>query len=135
MLFGIYQLGRENNFSWFTRNRNENGLGTTVQKTDEQMDFESAIRKYQDERNYRLAVRYMYLRLIHTLKENEGIKFRDSSTNAEIARAFGSQPKAGEFRFLARAYEYIFYGDFTPDLELFNMLRIRFENFQQTISV
>jgi len=135
VLFGIYQLGKENNFSWFTRNRKQNDSETTEQAKDERMDFEKAIRKYQDEKNYRLAIRYMYLRLIHTAREKEGIQFRDSSTNAEIARAFGSHPKAGEFRFLARAYEYIFYGDFIPDPELFNRLKIKFENFQQTISV
>jgi hypothetical protein len=102
---------------------------------DSVMDFESAIRKYQAERNYRLAVRYMYLRLIQAAREKGGIQFRDSSTNAEIALAFGSNLKADEFRFLARAYEYVFYGDFIPDQEIFNMLKNKFEQFQKSISV
>jgi len=135
VLYGMYQLGKENNFRWFTRIGKQNDLDTVVLNTDYEMDFESAIRKYQAERNYRLAVRYMYLRLIQTAREKGGIQFRDSSTNAEIAIAFGSNPRAAEFRFLARAYEYIFYGDFIPDQEKFNMLKNKFEQFQKSISV
>jgi hypothetical protein len=99
------------------------------------MDYDEAIRKYQLEGNYRLAVRYLYLRLIRTAREKGGIQFRDSSTNAEITRAFGTHARAAEFRFLATAYEYIFYGGFIPKHDLFNMLKNKFETFQQTLSV
>jgi hypothetical protein len=134
VLFGIYQLAKESNFRWFARNNwsqlsapEEPGSGGTI-------DYNEAIRKCRQDGNYRLAIRYMYLRLIQTLREQGGIEFRDSSTNAEITRAFGNHPQAGEFRSLATAYEYIFYGGFIPEPALFERLSNKFEHLQKTLT-
>ena len=134
VLFGIYQLAKENNFTWFSRKGTQQKDGPAEISPDEETDYEAAIRKYQSEGNYRMAVRYLYLRLIRSVKEQGGIIFRDSSTNAEILRAFGNHAQAGDFRYLAIAYEYIFYGDFNPRPDLFDMLKNKFELFQQKIS-
>jgi hypothetical protein len=135
VLYGIYQLAKENNFNWFSRTGKQNQSETLETVSGEEMDYDTAIRKYQAEGNYRLAVRCMYIRLIHTVREKTGISFRDSSTNAEIARAFGTHPLAGDFRFLAMAYEYIYYGGFIPRKELFESIKSRFDAFQQNLSV
>ncbi len=134
VLFGIYQLAKENNFTWFSRKGTQQKDGPAEISPDEETDYEAAIRKYQSEGNYRMAVRYLYLRLIRSVKDQGGISFRDSSTNAEILRAFGNHAQAGDFRYLASAYEYIFYGDFNPRPDLFEMLKNKFELFQQKIS-
>jgi hypothetical protein len=135
VLFGIYQLAKENNFRWLTRSGGQINSGSQESPQDDAVDYDEAIRKYQLEGNYRLAVRYLYLRLIRTAREKAGIQFRDSSTNAEITRAFGTHARAAEFRFLATAYEYIFYGGFIPKQDLIDMLKNKFETFQQTLSV
>lgn len=134
VLFGIYQLAKESNFRWFARNNwsqqsdpEESGSGETI-------DYNEAIRKYRQEGNYRQATRYLYLRLIQTARKQGGITFRDSSTNAEITRAFGNHPQAGEFRSLATAYEYIFYGGFIPEPALFEQLSNKFEHLQKILT-
>ncbi len=132
--FGINQLARENNFTWFSRNKKQDNTLSPEFATAEETDFESAIRKYHTEGNYRMAVRYLYLRLIYTAREKGKVSFRDSSTNSEIAIAFENYVYAGDFRYLARAYEYIYYGDFKPQADLFDMLKNKFEVFQQKIS-
>jgi hypothetical protein len=130
VLVGIYQLARENNFSWLTRKGSQYSSVEDVEIPDEEMDYDDAIRKYQEEGNYRLAIRFMYLRLIRTVKEKSGIPFRDSSTNAEIAGALSQHPQAGEFRYLTIAYEYVFYGGFIPNQELFVSLKNKFDALQ-----
>jgi hypothetical protein len=135
VLFGIHQLVKENDFSWLVRKGKQTGTRTADTPPDKEADYDAVIRKFHEEGNYRLAIRYMYLRLIRTAREKSGIQFRDSSTNAEIARAFGNNPLAGEFRFLSMAYEYIFYGGFLPKPELYDTLKNKFETFQQTLTV
>lgn len=132
-LYGIFQLAKENNLRWLKRKGKHNHSPLEVSEFNEEIDFDLLIHKNQVEGNYRLAVRYMYLRLIRTIREKGEIKILDSSTNAEIARAFESHPGADDFRFLATAYEYIYYGEFIPQQDLFYRLKKRFENFQQTI--
>jgi hypothetical protein len=134
VLFGIYQLAKESNFRWFARNNWSQRPNVEESGSGGPIDYNEAIRKYQHERNYRQAIRYLYLRLIQTAKESGGIAFGDSSTNEEITRAFGNHPQAGEFRFLATAYEYIFYGGFIPEPALFEQLNNKFEHLQNILS-
>ncbi len=132
-LYGIYQLAKENNFKWLKRKSILNDSTKGVSVINEEIDYDALIYKYQLEENYRLAVRFMYLRLIRTIRDKGEIQIRDSSTNAEIAHAFESHPGGGDFRYLATAYEYIYYGEFIPQQDLFNRLKNRFEDFQQTL--
>ena len=134
ILFGLDQLARESNFKWFTRTAKQGNLTGEEPVLIEGVDYEETIRKFQLEGNFRMAIRFMYLRLIHTASEKNLIQIRDSTTNAEIAKAFGTHPQAAEFRFLATAYEYIFYGDFHPGPQLFEALQTRFLAFQQMFS-
>jgi hypothetical protein len=134
VLFGIYQLARENNFSWLSRRGKITNSGHSSVLLDEEMNFGTVIHQYEAEGNYRMAVRYLYLQLIHVARETGGIQFKDSSTNAEIALAFGDHPQTGEFRFLSRAYEYIFYGGYFLKSELYNSLKTRFSLFQKSVS-
>lgn len=138
IFFVIYQLAIESSRNWFSRSAKQNNSVSGVNPLKlnwDEMDYDDAIRKYQEKGNYRLAVRMMYLRLIHTISQKKGIQILGSSTNAEITRAFGKNPQAEEFRFLATAYEYIFYGEFLPKQELFDLLKNKFDAFQHILSV
>jgi hypothetical protein len=135
VLVGVYQLVKESSFSWLLRNPKHKKQVTAEALRDEDTDYEEAIRKYQEEGNFRMAVRYMYLRLIRKAKENDRFQIRDSSTNAEIVRVFQSQPFGNEFSSLTKAYEYIFYGGFLPKEELYGSLKTRFDDFQRKLTV
>jgi Domain of unknown function (DUF4129) len=132
-LYGIFQLAKENNLRWLKRKSFQNDSTKEVSVFNEEIDYDVLIHKYQLEENYRLAVRFMYLRLIRIIREKGEIQIRDSSTNSEIAHAFKSHPGGSDFRYLATAYEYIYYGEFNPQQDLFNRLKNRFEDFQQTL--
>ena len=134
-LVGIYRLAIENQFDWLIRKSKKIFSEPDEQAPVEEMDYEAAIQKYQSEGNYRQAVRFLYLRLIRTAREKSGLSICGSSTNAEIALAFDLHPKAGAFRYLATAYEYIYYGSFHPNQEMFDMLKSKFDDFQQTLSL
>jgi hypothetical protein len=135
VLFGIYRLARENSFSWFSRKNTVYRTGSPEDAAEIIPDFEALILRYQTEGDYRMAIRYMYLRLLQTTGTKSGIQIRDSFTNADIALAFGTHPLKSEFRILSRAYDYVYYGGFTPEKELYDLLKNKFEDFQKTISV
>ena len=134
-LYGIVQLARENNFKWLVRKKNFDHTDNRELNEEKSIDFNEAIHTYQEEGNYRLAVRYMYLKLIRDIRENGSITIRDSSTNSEIALALKEHPNANEFRYFATAYEYIFYGDFVPQEPFFIKLKEKFDHFKLKHSV
>jgi hypothetical protein len=134
VVYGIFLLARENNFKWFSRRSDQSQQVESDSSGGGPVDYDEAIKKYQAEGNYRFAIRYLYLRLIHSASEKNVIQIRDSTTNAEIGRAFGQHPLALQFRYLATAYEYIYFGDFNLNKEIFDALKMKFEVFQEKLS-
>jgi hypothetical protein len=134
ILYGLYQLAREINFTLLIRTSRQKTQYTKQNLSEEKIDFDEMIRLNQTEGNYRMAIRYLYLRLIHILQEKTGISFRNSSTNAEISQAMGNHPETATFRWLATAYEYVFYGGFAPNQETYLDLKNKFESLQKIIS-
>jgi hypothetical protein len=133
IFYGIYLLAKENNFKWLSRKSKQGSPEVNLRGKEQPLDYEDAIRKYQSEGNYRMAVRNMYLRLIYTVNSKNIIHIGDSFTNSEMMRAFGTHPQAAEFRFLATAYEYVYYGEFMMTPEIFEGLKKRFDIFQQKL--
>lgn len=130
ILYGVYQLAIENNFTMLIRSRRQKKDQLAITSSEDKIDFDEAISRSQAEGDYRIAIRFLYLRMVYSLREN-GIVFRDSSTNAEITRVMGKHPEAESFRWLASAYEYVFYGGFVPDLETYMHIKNKFEAFKQ----
>lgn len=135
LIYGIYRLAKENAFTWFSRRP---GLVRDPDAVADQGDssesgLEDAIRKYTEAGDYRMAIRYMYLKLIRFAAEKNIAGFRASDTNAGMLEAFRDPQQAGDFRFLATAYEYIFYGGFTLNREQFDALRNKFNLFNQSL--
>jgi hypothetical protein len=134
ILFAIYQLAMENNFTMLFKTRKDKEDYSEQSLPGEKIDFDECILFNQTEGNYRLAIRFLYLRLIHLLREKSGISFRESSTNAEIAGAMGTHPEAANFRWLTTAYEYVYYGEFVPNQEMYLIIRSRFDALQKIFS-
>jgi hypothetical protein len=134
IVYGLFLLARENNFRWFSRRSKQIQQIEPDSLLQGPVDYDEAIRKYQAEGNYRFAIRYLFLRLIHSATDKNIIQIRDSTTNTDIGRAFGQHPLASQFRYLATAYEYIYFGDFNLSKEIFDSLKMKFEAFQEKIS-
>ena len=135
VIYGIFQLARENNFRWFSRRSEKLQVDEPDSLLPGLVDYDKVIRKYQAEGNYRFAIRYLFLRLIHSVADKNIIRIRESTTNSEIGRAFSGHPLASQFHYLASAYEYIYFGDFNLNKEIFDSLKSKFEIFQEKISV
>lgn len=135
IVYGVYQLALENNFTLLVRAGRKKTESADPGLSQDKINFDEVISFNQAEGNYRMAIRFLYLRLIHMLREKSGISFGDSSTNEEIVRAIGSHPGAAAFRWLATAYEYVFYGEFVPDLETYLLLKNKFDALQKIFSV
>jgi hypothetical protein len=134
VLFGFYQIALDNNFNWFFRRRANWPKGGREEIEDGESErFDLLISKYQSEGNFRLAIRYLYLRLIRTAIENKNIQIVESSTNSMIARSFSNQNLSADFQYLANAFEYVFYGGFSPDHRVYENLKNKFDQFQELL--
>lgn len=78
-------------------------------------DFEGLLHEALREGNHRLAVRFLYLRLLQSLDMKGLVKWEKFKTNAEYYLELKDKNLKKDFRDASRWYEYIWYGDFQID--------------------
>lgn len=115
-----------------TRRRNRTLLdlrhnGKVMSLTNLDSLIEQAIAGQQ----YALAVRYLYQKSLHTLRNEELITWKKDKTNHEYLYELGNHPAASYFDRLTYYYEYVDYGDFPIEEKAY--LRIQ-EVFNQFIA-
>jgi Domain of unknown function (DUF4129) len=79
--------------------------------------------------NYRLAVRYQFLRTLQLLDDRKIIVYHAEATNYEYLRMMRSHKNENEFKFLTQVYEYVWYGEFNITDTRYKNLAERFTQF------
>ncbi len=91
-------------------------------------NFDPFIAKAVSENNYRLAVRYLYLQLLQKLTAAGAIEFAVDKTNTEYLRELTGKPYKEEVTELTRYYDYVWYGEFEMNAELYTKVESKFKN-------
>lgn len=104
---------------------------TTVNITDERLD--EKIGKAVDQKDHRMAVRYMYLKALRLLNHRQWIHFHAQATNYEYVNQMSGHTMGGEFSFLTGIYDYVWYGGFALTGEQFGVVHNRFLNFYNSV--
>lgn len=127
---------RNNNISLF---RNTKKIGSEEVPDDGHNDifainYDQEINKAAEAGNYRLATRLLFLRLLRTMSDRQVINYKQDSTNMDYLLQLAGSPLYKEFFQLARAYEYIWYGEFSIEGERYNLLRSEFDTLTRKIT-
>ncbi len=103
-------------------------------------DFDSMIGLALKQGNYRLAVRYQYLKVLHALAEKNLIELSVDKTNYQYVRELASKNSPlvnyqfqNEFANLTLNYEYAWYGEFGVDGVIYRRIEDNFNNFNRKI--
>ncbi|MEQ7798520.1 hypothetical protein ABDJ41_01805 [Pedobacter sp. ASV1-7] len=94
-----------------------------------EIDFNEEINKAVFNGNYRLAVRLLYLRSLKLLSDQELINWQPEKTNQTYIDEIEDFERKQDFKMLTLRFEYIWYGDFSIDKEMFKALKGSFERF------
>lgn len=94
------------------------------------LDFDSELKKALTKEDYRLAIRYLYLKKLKELSDAGLIQYRQERTNQDyVMQLFGSAHYKDFFR-LTRHFEYAWYGKFTIAADHFKTIRAQFDGFK-----
>ena len=92
-----------------------------------QLNFDEEITKAERSGDYRLAVRYQFLRKLKLLNDRQAIKFAIDKTNSTYAKEMSAGLRPG-FRTIAGHYENVWYGKQLPSVEKYTAIVQDFEN-------
>ncbi len=92
-------------------------------------NLDELITKALKNKDYRLAVRYNYLKVLKKLMEDDLIKWRADKTNRDYLKELKNSPLADAFKHLTFLYDYIWYGKFPATEEELNQTQNLVKNF------
>ncbi len=95
------------------------------------LDFGVAIDEAVSQRNYRLAVRLLYLQTLKRLTDAGLIDYKPDKTNRQYVHELSAPRQAG-FEGLTRQFEFVWYGDFPVDETRFRAIQEQFYQFSRT---
>ncbi|MCX8019305.1 MAG: hypothetical protein N2747_02280 [Chitinophagaceae bacterium] len=96
--------------------------------------YEKVIHKALNEKNYRLAIRYQFLKALKGISEAGVIKFRADKTNTACLFELINTTYYEPFGKLLRYYEYVWYGNLDISEEIYLKLENAFKQFFQMLN-
>ena len=92
-------------------------------------DFDKLIHQAASQQNYRLAVRFWYLKMLKILSDAELIKWQISKTNYDYYYELKQQALRNEFLTLTNTFENSWYGNHDLSSERYNEAQASFQTF------
>jgi ABC-type dipeptide/oligopeptide/nickel transport system permease component len=99
-----------------------------------EIDFGLEIEKAVSQHNYRLAVRLLYLRSLKQLNDASLIDWQPDKTNSAFIDELNNPVQKDTFRVLTRQFEYVWYGEFPIDGNVFDRINLMFHKFRSEIA-
>nr|WP_246865797.1 DUF4129 domain-containing protein [Croceivirga thetidis] len=99
----------------------------------EAIDFDSLLKDALKNKDYRLAVRYHFLKLLKRLSQKELIEWHFEKTNSEYHQEIQEPKLQSGFKELAYLYDYVWYGEQPITESLFSRAANQFEKMNQII--
>ena len=94
----------------------------------DQINFDELIENYIQSKQYKLAIRYLFLKSLKLLADNGLIEINKNKTNQQYLSEIKNRQVALTFRNASIGFEWIWYGDFQVDDELMKSSRNDFNN-------
>lgn len=129
VIFIVYQVVIANNFFVSSKRRRNRSGAEAGAEADEWENLDAKINEAIVAGNYRGAVRFMYLKTLKALSENNLITLHAKTTNHEYVQQMYQHSEGVRFRQLTRIYEYVWYGEFIPTETQFEKIKTNFNQF------
>ncbi|WP_257668368.1 DUF4129 domain-containing protein [Parapedobacter tibetensis] len=134
LLYLIMKLLGMDMASLFSRNAKSTGLAYTEHIEDiHGIDFDAELSKAIETRNYRLAVRLLYLDCLKKLSSYQLIDWQPAKTNTAYVNELSDADLHTGFKQLTRQFEYVWYGDFGIDQQRFMQVHEAFQQFDKQL--
>jgi len=125
----IYRIIVVNNlFMTAASSRRKEGTEEPETEIDDN-DLDAKIQAAVQERNFRAAIRFMYLKSLRSLNDKGWIRYHAQGTNNEYISQVHPYGVGNEFRFLTHVYEYVWYGEFALSEDQFYRVQQNFQHF------
>ena len=98
------------------------------------INFDDEIENAVSKTNYRLAVRLLYLKCLKRLSDAELIDWQIDKTNSAYVNELNNKEQKAAFGILTRQFEYVWYGEFLIDKQIYKNINSSFTEFNKRVA-
>jgi hypothetical protein len=132
LVYVIFKLLGINLLSIFKKNKTIAEVPYTESLENiHEIDFDEAIENALAIKDYRLAVRLLYLRSLKQLSDSNLISWKLDKTNNAYLNELTDAEQRRRFSIVTRQFEYVWYGDFPVNGQSFQKISAIFHEFKQ----
>lgn len=99
-----------------------------------EMDFDTLISNAMRNKDYRLVVRFLYLKNLKLLSDKEIIEWKTNKTNYSYQHEITNPTLRSKFLETTLIFDYIWYGEFALDESRFSDINVRMNDFNNMIT-
>ncbi len=99
-----------------------------------EISFDESIEKALQVKDYRLAVRLLYLRSLKQLSDANLISWKLEKSNSTYINELKDENQRKKFQVVTRHFEYVWYGSFPVDGDSFSYINNFFQEFKETLA-
>ncbi|GMN11801.1 hypothetical protein MTsPCn9_12310 [Croceitalea sp. MTPC9] len=100
----------------------------------ESLDLDALLNAALEDKNYRLAIRYHFLRILKRLSQKDIIEWHFDKTNSDYQNEIAPKQLQSGFKEVAYLYDYIWYGEQPIDEKKYDTARARFKALNNLIA-
>lgn len=134
LIYAAYKLSTIHSRKLFYGQSTSNLEYDVHQENIHEMDFDKLIDEAVAEKNYRSAIRLVYLFALKKLSDQQLIDWQPGKTNHDYANELQATQLKPEFNELSYYFDYAWYGDFAVDQSLFKKVSDTFNQWKTKIN-
>jgi len=135
IIYAVYKLSTIGSRKLFY---GENGKGLDYDLYHEdihEMDFDKLIKEAIQQKNYRLAIRLIYLNALKYLSDQHLIDWQPGKTNFDYVNELEQEKLKPGFNELSYYFDYAWYGDFAVTKNLFEKVNNTFDSWKKELKI
>lgn len=99
------------------------------------INFNDRIDKAIADKDYRLGIRWLYVKQLYLLNQKNAITWQPYKTNIDYMQEIAKHPYQQAFTSISRIYDYVWYGQYQVTAESFFKYAEEFKQFEKQIGV
>ena len=133
VVYLIIWLNKSDSMWVFSRNRGNIQDYEIKHEDIHSINYEEEIQFALKNKQYRAAIRLLYLRSLRDLSEANKIKWSDGKTNYDYFLEIESGEMRNAFADLSMQFNYVWYGNYTPNMEIYSHAEEKYKTLKKQL--
>ena len=125
-----YLMGKEGNLFFGKKNKKVAIQSGDLHENIHEISFEESIANFERSKDYRLAIRYQFLRILKKLSDKKMIEWNPEKTNRDYVKELKDEQVKKAYQDYFYIFDNVWYGEFEVNETEYQSFKKRFEDFK-----